>query len=381
MAKIGAANILILSVQVPFTRGGAELLIDNLRLELEARDFTVDIVALPFHALPKSSLVKHIALWRALDLRTFAGRKVDLVIATKFPSYAALHPNKVLWLIHQHRQLYELYGTRFGDFETTPEDEALRRMLLEADRTALGECRRRFAISKNVKKRLERYVGLNAEALTPPPPLGQSYRSEAPGNYILSVGRICSIKRVDLIVRALSRIHDQIGLKIVGAADEPAIETYLRSEIDKHHLWHRVEFLGRVDDEALLSLFSRAFAVFYAPFDEDYGFVTLEALASGRPVITAHDSGTVLDYIEDEKNGLIVEPNEKAIAGAFNRLLDDTELYRTLCGNAKPVEGECSWDQIIERLTAPLREPALNEEESQSAEGGEEEDAAQEAVG
>jgi glycosyltransferase involved in cell wall biosynthesis len=352
VSKIGYPNILILNPQVPFTSGGAELLVEGLRREFAARDYCVDVVSLPFNAQPKKALLNQIAMWRALELKAFAGRKVDLVIAAKFPSYMVSHPNKVVWLIHQHRQLYELYGSRFGDFDTGPMDESLRRMILQADRQSLGECKARYTISENVSARLKRYLDFDSEVLCPPLPLGEAYFSEQPEDYVLSVGRLCSIKRVDLVIKAMPEIDDKLKLKIVGLPDEPAIDTYLRSEIDKHHLWHRVEFLGRVDDQMLLDLFARAFAVYYAPYDEDYGFVTLEALASGRPVITALDSGSVLEFVQDEVNGLIVEPNEKAIAGAFNRLLSDQQLYARLAENASSEKKNTNtWDDIIKKLT------------------------------
>lgn len=358
MAKLGRANILITSVQVPFTRGGAEILVDGLRRELAARDFSVDVVQIPFSAQPKETLLNQIALWRALDLKVFNGKKVDLVIGTKFPSYVVSHPNKVVWLVHQHRQIYDLYGSRFGDFSSAPGDEALRRMIVHADLTALEECRARYTISANVKLRLRRYLGLESVSLPPPLPLGTSYRSETPEDYILSVGRICSIKRVDLIIKALPRINDKLRLKIVGVPDEPAIDTYLKSEIDKHHLWHRVEFLGRVSDEDLLSLYAKAFAVFYAPYDEDYGFVTLEGLASGKPIVSATDSGGVLEFVRDEENGLVVEPAEAAIAQAFNRLFEDSALYHRLSRAARCDSAGLTWDEVIGELTASLRHDA-----------------------
>lgn len=352
MSKIGYPNILILGTQVPFTRGGAEILIDGLRRELAQRGYGVDVVALPFSAQPKTDLLQQIAMWRALELKAFAGRKVDMVIATKFPSYIVAHPNKVTWLIHQHRQLYELYGSRFGDFDASPADEALRRMVLQADRQALGECRAIYTISNNVSARLKRYLDFQSSVLAPPLPLGGAYYGGEAQNYILSVGRLCSIKRVDLIVKALPQIDEGLTLKIVGVADEPAIDTYLRSEIDKHHLWHRVEFLGRVDDQALLDLYAHAYAVFYAPFDEDYGFVTLEALASGQPVVTAMDSGTVLEFVVDEKNGLVVEANEQAMANAFNRLWRDKELRQRLSKGSEGSTLTNTWDEIITQLTS-----------------------------
>ncbi len=354
MSTPGRANILIVTAQVPFTKGGVELQVELLRRELELRDYTADVVSLPFGAIPKETLLNQVAIWRALDLTAFAGRKVDLVIATKFPSYMVKHPCKVLWLVHQHRQLYDLYGTRFTDFHSNMADEALRQLIVRADEIALRECKRIYTISPNVTERLRAFLGIESTPLAPPLPLGTAYRVGDPQDYILSVGRLCSSKRVDLIIKAMAQIAPELKLKIAGVADEPGIESYLESEIDKHHLWERVEFLGRVNDQTLLSLYARAFAVYYAPFDEDYGFVTLEALASGRPLVTAHDSGGVLEFIRDEENGLIVEAHEQAIANAMNRLFTDRSLYERLARGAKESQVHPSWDEVIGELTNVL---------------------------
>lgn len=351
-----ALNILILGVQVPFTRGGAELLVDRLRSELTKAGHCVDTVQLPFTALPKTALVEQMVMWRSLKLEEFAGRKVDLVIPTKFPSYLVRHSRKVPWIVHQHRQVYELYNSRFSDFEPTAEDEALRQMVMEADRTALGECPAIFTIAENVSNRLARYLDISSQPLLPPPPLGERYVPGAPGEFILSVGRLCSMKRVDLMIRALAHTSRRLSLKIVGGADEPAIEEYLRSETRKHHLVERVEFMGRVDDATLIALYSSCFAVYYAPHDEDYGFVSIEARAAAKPVVTAFDSGTVTDFIQDGKNGLVVNPEPAAVGAAFNRLLDEEGLYEVLSFREDPNTLTHSWDEIIESLTSePVR--------------------------
>lgn len=348
-------NILLLGVQVPFTRGGAEILISRLRTELSARGHCVDLVQLPFSANPKSGLLREMALWRAVSLHEFAGRTVDLVIPTKFPSYLVTHPCKSLWLVHQHRQVYELYNTRFGDFDTSPEDEAIRRAVFEADACALAECAGRFTIAPNVSARLKTFLGIDSIPLLPPIPLAGKYRSGETGRYILSVGRLCSIKRVDLMVRALAAVSRELKLVIVGAPDEPAMEEYLHSEVRKHHLADRVEFRGRVSDVELIDLYADAFAVYYAPHNEDYGFVTLEARAAGKPVITASDSGTVLDFIRHEKNGLVAEPEEASIAAACNRLLHDRELYGRMAHVEDVQRLTATWDDICDSLTAPAR--------------------------
>ncbi|MCB0310051.1 MAG: glycosyltransferase family 4 protein, partial [Bdellovibrionales bacterium] len=151
-----------------------------------------------------------------------------------------------------------------------------------------------------------------------------------------------------------------VKLKIVGSPDEPGIMEYLKNEVDKHHLWDRVEFLGRVDDQSLIELFSKAIGVYYAPHNEDYGYVTLEALASGRPVVTAYDSGGVLEFIEDGTTGLIVEPQSDAIGHAFNRLIDQPSDAQKMGERGRAFIEDSGlaiqgWDRVLDGLLSPLR--------------------------
>ena len=353
------ANVLVLGAKVPFTRGGQEVLVSTLAAELKKRGHEADIVELPLKMLPKESLLNQAALWRALDLSDFGAKQVDLVIATKFPTYFARHFRKSLWLVHQHRPIYDLFGTRYSDFSDDPRDEALRRMLVDADRRMIGECRYVSGISPNVVSRLRHYNQIEGEALYPPLPLGNLYRRGESGDYILSVARLCSIKRIDLIIKAMPIVHNFVKLKVVGTPDEPGIMEYFKNEIDKHHLWERVEFLGRVSDQDLLSLYAGALAVYYSPYNEDYGYVTLEAMASGKPVITACDSGGVLEFVRDGENGLVLEPVCDAIGHGVNKLVEDRDLARRLgaAGRGFIEESgiaERGWDHVIARLLSPL---------------------------
>ena len=76
-----------------------------------------------------------------------------------------------------------------------------------------------------------------------------------------------------------------------------------------------MHFTGAVNDEALLELYAGALGVIYAPFDEDYGYVTLEAFLARKPVITARDSGGTLEFVVDGVNGWICDPRPDAVAG------------------------------------------------------------------
>lgn len=360
------ANILVLGVKVPFTRGGQELLVSTLVKQLQNRGHQADVVELPYSALPKENLLHQAAQWRSLDLTEFGGKKVDLIIATKFPTYYAKHPKKSLWLVHQHRAAYDLYASRYSDISDDPRDEQFRRMIVDGDNKTIRECDYVSGISHNVVSRLKEFNQIQGEVLYPPLPIGDKYREGAFEDYILSVGRLCTIKRIDLMIKALPVVHGHIKLKIVGTPDEPGVLDYFKNEIAKHSLESRVEFLGRVSEEELLTLFSNALAVYYAPHNEDYGYVTLEAFASGKPVITATDSGGVLEFVEDKKNGLILEPTSDAIGHGVNSLIEDKELAKSLGKNGRAfIEREFlsssssahssnGWDKVINSLLSPL---------------------------
>lgn len=365
------ARILILGVRVPFTRGGQEALVGSLTRELKARGHEVDLVEIPFRTLPKEDLLNQAAVWRTMDVEEAGGQKVDLVIATKFPSYFARHPRKSLWLVHQHRALYDLYGSRFSDISDDPRDEALREMLVTADTKVMGECAYRSGISANVVKRLQHFNGLDSEVLYPPLPLGNRYRTAPAEPFVLSVGRLCSIKRVDLMIKALTIVHSHVHLHVVGTEDEPGVMNYFLNEIGKHHLQARVKFLGRVSDDDLIDQYARAAVVYYAPHDEDYGYVTLEGMASSKPILTAHDSGGTLEFVRHEETGLVVEPTVDAVGHAVNRCIENPELSERL-GRAGRVwiEGsgllDAGWDRVVSRLLSPLERDVHSLEERSS---------------
>lgn len=353
------ARIIVLNVQVPFVHGGQDVLVNSLVKELKARGHEADVVAIPYASEPKELLAEQIAFWRALPIKRFGGKDVDLVIATKFPSYFVKHDKKSLWLVHQHRPIYDLYAGSYSDFSDDPRDEALREIIVNADKEAINECKFISGISNNVIKRLKNFNGVEGVPLYPPLSLGNQYYNAEPEPYFLSVSRLCRIKRVDLMLKAMPNIHSHFKLKIVGKPDEPGIMDYLNNEIAKHHLEDRVEFMGRVSDEELLELYAKASGVFYGPHDEDYGYVTLEAMASSKPVISCTDSGGVLEFLRNEENSLIANPTTDAISKACNRLIEEEGLIKKLGerGRADFEElglHEAGWDKVVNSLLSPI---------------------------
>ncbi|RPJ80776.1 MAG: hypothetical protein EHM13_11500 [Acidobacteria bacterium] len=154
---------------MPLVFGGAEILVRELLAQLKNRGFVADLVSLPFKWYPKEEILAHAAAWRLIDLSESNGQKIDLVIATKFPSYFVRHPKKVTWLVHQHRAAYDLCGTQYGDFDHVELDVGLRQRLIDLDRQMLAESQRVFTIGRVTSARLEKFNGISAPPLYHPP--------------------------------------------------------------------------------------------------------------------------------------------------------------------------------------------------------------------
>src|SRR5213082_2110779 len=340
-------RIAVCRPQVPFARGGVEIFTDDLVAELGKRGHEADLVTVPFKWYPGERVLSQAFLWRLLDLDEADGRTIDLVIATKFPSYAVRHPNKVVWLLHQFRQAYELDRTELGQFGESAEDRGARRAVQRLDRVALGEARKLFATSRNVAERLERSTGLLAEVM-PHPPQELPYRTEAYDDFMLSVGRLDRAKRHDLLLDALAA---DASLRCVIVGDGPDRER-LEGVARRHELNGRARFTGRVGEDELATLYARCLAVYYAPVDEDFGMVPYEAFLSEKPVVTTTDAGGPLEVVSDRRTGLVCEPRAASLAEACSWLrahVDDAKAW----GRAgKEIARRVSWDETIARLLA-----------------------------
>jgi glycosyltransferase involved in cell wall biosynthesis len=342
-------TILVCEAQVPFVHGGAEIHVRELLRELRARGYDAELVSVPFKWYPKEEILPHAAAWRLLDLSESNGRPVDLVIASKFPTYFARHPRKVAWLIHQYRAAYELCGTPYSDFSHVESDVGLRDRLVRLDTEMLQECRAIFTNARNTAGRLARFNGLSADALYHPPRLSSRLKAGPYGDYMLSVGRLESVKRIDLIVRALARADATLRLVIAGDGTQRA---NVEREAEELGLSDRVTFLGATDDDTLIELYAGALGVVYPPYDEDFGYVTLEAFLARKPVITCVDSGGPNEFVSDGVNGLVCDPDPDALAQAMSRLAADRAAAAALGSAGYDVARAITWDGVIEKLVA-----------------------------
>jgi glycosyltransferase involved in cell wall biosynthesis len=316
---------------------------EELVTALRAREHEAELVTIPFKWYPGTRVLDQAFLWRLVDLTESDGRPIDRVIATKFPAYCVRHPNKVAWVLHQFRQAYDYDRTELGQFSESPEDRATRRAIERLDATALAEARRVFATSRNVADRLQRYNGVEAELL-PHPPQSLPYRTAESEGFVLSVNRLDRAKRIDLLIEAAKQ---QPGLRVVITGEGPDRE---RLESLAAGLDGQVELVGRVDNERLADLYARCLAVYYAPFDEDFGMVPYEAFLSSKPVLTTTDAGGPLEVVRDRQTGLVVAPSADELARACVYLAEhpDEAVAWGLAG--KSVADRVTWDACVDAL-------------------------------
>jgi glycosyltransferase involved in cell wall biosynthesis len=322
------------------------VLVDGLRDALVACGHSVAVIALPYKWYPRSQIVSSALAWRLVDITEADGQPVDIAICTKWPSYVVKHPCKVTWLVHQFRQIYDWYGTPMSDFTGTTEDVRIRRTLQDMDRTALSESRKIFTISRNVAERLRRFNGVEGTPLYPPLRSGLHLELGPYGDYILSVNRLDAAKRVGLLLDALALAP---GVRAVIAGTGPDADA-LKRKARELGIADRVEFAGFVSDEQVSRLYANARAVYYAPIDEDYGYGTVEALTAARPVVTTTDSGGVLEFVEDDKTGLVSLPDAPAIARSIQRLIANSDEAARLGNAGRERVADLTWDKVVDTL-------------------------------
>lgn len=344
-------NVLLCTTQVPFVSGGAEALAANLAAAFRREGYHAETVALPFKWYPPDEILNNLLAWRLLDLTESNGAPVDLLVGLKFPAYCAAHPRKVLWLLHQHRSAYNLSGTTFDDLLTYPEGARVRTLVRRCDEQFIPEARKVFTISQEVTARLLRYNRIESEPLYHPPPRAEQLVPKDVGDYAFYPSRVESQKRQSLLIEAMRHVKTPVRAVIAGTG--PALAE-CRALAKERGVADRVELRGFVEDAELIDLYANALAVCYLPFDEDYGYVALEAMYAGRAVVVANDGGGATEFVAEGENGFVVEPEARAVAARLDELYRDRALARRLGarGREKVTGLNLSWSNVVERLVS-----------------------------
>ncbi len=342
-------KIAIVNTQVPFIYGGAEFLADSLAEKCREYGYAAEVIKLPFRWHPSQEIVEHMLAARLVRLGN-----VDQVIALKFPAYYVQHERKCLWLLHQFRQAYDLWGTAYQDIPNTPEGLRIRDAIVQADNVFLREAKRICTNSRVVSERLRKFNNIDSEVLYPPLMDAGRYRCGEFGGYIFYPSRITRGKRQHLAIESMRYVKSGVRLVVAGNPDTREELEYIESIVGRHHLEDRVQVIGRwISQEEKVELFANALGCLYIPYDEDsYGYVTLESYHSRKPVITCRDSGGTLEIVQDGVNGFVVPADAAHLAGAMDRLMEDRARAARLgaAGYETLLSMNISWDTVINRL-------------------------------
>jgi glycosyltransferase involved in cell wall biosynthesis len=336
-------DVVVCGAQKPFMRGGAEQHQENLVDAFRQAGHQVDLVRLPV-AWEKGRLFDAALAWRLVPI------DADVVVTTNFPSYFARHPRKVVWLFHQHRGAYDAADAPWTDVGLDDDSLEVQRTLTEWDNIALGEAAKLFTTSRVVAERLARFNGLTGVPLYHPPPLAERLHPGRYGDYVLAVNRFEANKRPGLLAEAFGHVR---GNATGIAAGRGGLWADVKEQVRRLSVDERVRLPGFVSDDELVSLFAGALAVLYAPVDEDFGYVTLQAFMAGKPVITAKDSGGVLEWVEHGVTGLVTDGSPEAVAAAIDELAADRALAQQLGEAGRELVRGLSWADVVSTLLAP----------------------------
>lgn len=376
---------------VPFAVGGAEKLWWGLTTYVNRHTaHAMELIKLPSPERDFWEVVDSYQRFSALNLDHF-----DLVISTKYPAWMVAHGNHIVYLQHTLRGLYDTYPPHLPLapakipgvlqplwrllHETRLEREALpeiferldalrssraigdddkekltafpgpfaRGVVHALDRIGLSRVaiRRYLAISRTVVDRDDYFPEGAKIAVLPHPSDLEGFRCE-PGEFVFTASRLDGPKRIDLLIRAYRRCKTDVPLVIAGDGPERNALQALAGEDS------RIRFTGRLTDDELVTHYARSHLVVFIPFKEDMGLITLEAMKSGKPVLTVDDSGGVTEFVRDGINGCIVKPDVDSLACAIDRMLAAPGRLRAMGEAALATGAEVSWQRTVGSLLA-----------------------------
>ncbi len=342
-------RVLVVTSTVPFVYGGHLVIAENLSKAIIKSGYEADIFFTPQNPFGKQ-FQSYLANFLTDLSEDGHGRKIDQIISLRFPSYAIRHPNHVLWLNHRMREyddLWEEFRSKLS-WKGKIKEGIRKAVISRLDFYFLtNHVKKIFAQSETVRQRLLRWAGIESEVLYPPAP-EREYRTESYENFIFTVSRLYPLKRLDLLVKAFKFVKNkEIRAFIAGEGEH---EERLRNLIKELELESRVFLIGRLREKELIDYYSRARAVFFAPYKEDFGFVTMEAFYSRKAVITCVDSGGPAEIVQDKVSGFIVEPDPQRIAEKIELLSEDRELAIKMGENGFESIKNINWENVVKKL-------------------------------
>ena len=343
------SRVLVVTSSAPFVRGGHMVIAEETVAAFRRAGHEAEIFETPTNRFGRQFDAYEAT--RLTDVSEGAdGRAIDQIITMRYPAFALRHPRHVCWLTHTMREYYDLWDSVMAGFGRKGRlKETVRRFFIHRlDRRLLTRnVSKLFTISQTVTDRLQHFIDVPSTVLHPPAP-ARDYRCEGYEPYVFAVSRLHALKRMDLLIEAMAAMKDRsLRAVIAGEGDDAA---RLRTLIREKGLEARIDLVGPLSEGAKLDHFARCRAVYFAPQNEDYGFVTLEAMSSGKAVLTATDSGGPTEQVEPNSTGWILRPEPAAFAETLDQLAGDPGLAERVGRNGLAYAARHTWDGVVRTL-------------------------------
>jgi glycosyltransferase involved in cell wall biosynthesis len=342
-------RILVASTQVPFVYGGGEALAQNLMTALRVAGHQVDLFSVPFFRTPVSELNRLIDFHLEMPLDSL-WQKADQVISLRFPAFYIPHAKHSIWVLHQFREAMELFSWAYPN--ATRAERAMQRRVRRLDTEIFARTEAKYTISKLVSKRALASTGQTLPALYHPPPEADQIYPGDYLDYIFAPSRLEEIKRQHLLIEAMRYVKTPVKAVIAGDGSH---RQKLQAQIDFLNLRDKVVLTGAISREEMLGYYAHCLGVFFAPRDEDYGYITLEAMLAKKAVITAIDSGGPNEFVLHEETGFVCEPSAVQFADAIDRLYVQRALARDMgeAGHLHYQRSDITWQSVVDHLVLP----------------------------
>ncbi|MBM3780641.1 MAG: glycosyltransferase family 4 protein [Acidobacteria bacterium] len=342
------ATVAVVTASPAFAEGGHLVMARELVQALRAAGHQSGLIVTPQNRFGQQGAA-YLAAWCTDVGLAHEDQKIDQVISLRFPAYAVQHDHHVLWLNHRMREYYDLWD-RFSQglgWKARAKEQVRRALIHRADKFLFERMSRRYVISATVQARLQRWGGTASTVLYPPPP-EREYRCDGYDDYLFAVSRLAPLKRFDLLLRALAEpVAAGIRCVIAGEGGEMAALVRLRAQLG---LESRVQFAGQLSDTEMVAHLARCRAVAFVPWNEDYGFVTVEAFSCAKPVITVTDSGGPAELVTDGVTGAVVVPTPEALGAAISAVMRDRTRAIRMGEAGHAVVAPMTWDAAVREL-------------------------------
>lgn len=193
------------------------------------------------------------------------------------------------------------------------------------------------------------YHGVDMEMYT-----AEAYQTDK--RYVLSVGAIQPHKGFDFLIESFGQIDERVRppLYLIGNMENPAEQSRLQALAKQNGVDLRIE-VG-VDQATLVQRYKEAAFIAYAPYNEPFGLVPLEAMACGKPVVGV-DEGGVRETVVHNRTGLLVERDAYKFGKAVQSLLEDPALVSRYGANGRNyVIENWSWERAVDQLENHMQE-------------------------